>query len=935
MDTPQTTIGRDPELVSIRAFLDGAVGPPSALVIEGEVGIGKTWLWQEAVREAQQRGHRVLVCRPGENEVGLGFAGLIDLVGPWVEETSPALPEPQRRALDVALLRSTSQAPVGQGAVALAVVNLLRTLAGDAPTVVAIDDPQWLDVPTTQALGFALRRLGSAPVAVITTRRDAQPVDLLPARLPVTRIAVPPLSPGATYRLVHSRLGVTLPQPVLARVHEASGGNPFLSLELARAWTDHGTAGVDDLPVPEHLGALLRRRLEDLPGSTRRVLLLAAAMGTPGVPRLERACGHPVEPELALAELAGVVDSGDGTVRFTHPLMAATVYDAASPAQRRMVHRELADAGEEPEERARHLARACAAPDEAVAAALEDASARIALRGASDVAATYAQQALELTPADDHPACYRRATTAGVHALAAGDRTRSRTLFERAVVEAPAGPARAAAQRWLAELSTPLGQGIALCDQALDEAGEDWALASRVHRTRGAICYFLGDVPEAERHAGLGVALAERGGDDEALGMAVAELAHWTYCGGGGIRRDLFDRAITLDGSAAAASPRSHLAKVLMDDDGHDESRAMLTLLLDQTMATGDLDSASTHRFHLAELDLWAGEWGAAVEHARESLQLRQHLHQSEAPLYVEAMARACLGDVEDARTLAAAGLAEARRTEDVVFQMQNLHVLGFVDLSLGDHQSALGPLGEATDLMRPRWHREFGDCHMVPDEIEALVAAGDLARAEDLTSWTEEVARATRRAWTTATSARSRALVLAAGNDLDAANRSLDRALAAHERLPMPLELGRTLLARGVVQRRMRRRAAARTTFEQALALFEGRGATLWAGRARGEIARLGVRSAAQADLTPVEQQMAALVARGYTNREIAASLSLSTKTVEANLSRSYRKLGVRSRAELVARLSGASATAADTDGRGTSPITEGRSTPYRSTHG
>ncbi len=464
---------------------------------------------------------------------------------------------------------------------------------------------------------------------------------------------------------------------------------------------------------------------------------------------------------------------------------------------------------------------------------------------------------------------------------------------------------QAEALRWLAELSTPLGQGIALCDRALEDAGTDAAVASRIHRTRGAISYFLGDVPAAEHHARLGVELAERSGDDQALGMAIAELAHWTYCGGGGVRRDLLDRAVALDGSAGASSPRSHLAKVVMDNDGHDEARALLTLLLDQTMETGDLYSASTHEFHLAELDVWAGDWPGAIEHAEESLQLRQHLDQPGAPLYVGAMARACLGDVDEARSLAETGLVEARRAEDVVFCMQNLHVLGFVELSLGNYEAAQALLGEATDLMRSRWNREFGDCHVVPDQIEALVALGDLARAEDLSEWMDEVARATQRPWTTATGARSQALVQAARNDLDGADAALERALAAHERLPMPLELGRTLLTRGIVQRRMKRRAVARETLEQALVLFEGRGATLWAERARSEIARIGVRSAAQVDLTPVEQRIAALVAQGYTNGEIAASLSLSRKTVEANLSRSYRKMGVRSRAQLVARLS------------------------------
>jgi DNA-binding CsgD family transcriptional regulator len=907
MTSAQSMVGRDSELASIRAFLDTAGGQLTALLIEGEAGIGKSWLWRETVRAAEERGYRVLACQPTESEAGIAFASMIDLLGSWVDETSVDLPEPQQRALDAALIRSSSDAAVAQGAVALALLGVLRQLARATPTLIAIDDPQWLDAPTRQALGFALRRLDAEPIAVVVTRRREPVTDVLLERLPATRLAVPPMSLGATYQLVHARLGVALPRPALVRVHETSGGNPFFSLELARTWIDRGgVTDVGHLPVPERLGDLLHRRLEDLPEGTRRVLLLTAAMAAPTVQELQQACGHPVERDLARAEMAGVIDSSDGTVRFSHPLIAATVYDAATAAERRMVHRALAETVRDPEQRARHLALTSPEPDDALAAALDDASSRMARRGATDAAATFAQRALEFTPPGSRDASFRRATTAGVHAMAAGDRARARALFERAVADAPAGPGRAETLRSLAELSTPLGQGLALCDRALQDAGTDAAVASRIHRTRGAISYFLGDVPAAERHAGLGVELAERSGDDQALGMAIAELAHWTYCGGGGVRRDLFERAIALDGSAGASSPRSHLAKVLMDNDGHAEARSLLTLLLDETMEAGDLYSASTHQFHLAELDAWAGRWNAAIERAQESLQLRQHLDQPGAPLYVEAMARACLGDVDEARHLAEAGLAEARRADDVVFRMQNLHVLGFVELSLGNHETARARLGEATDLMRPRWNREFGDCHMVPDEIEALVALGDLARAEDLAEWMDDVARPTQRPWTVATGGRSRALIQAARNNLDEADATLERALAAHERLPMPLELGRTLLTRGVVQRRMRRRAVARQTLEHSLALFEGLGATLWAERARSEIARLGVRSEAQVDLTPVEQRMATLVAQGCTNREIAAALSLSRKTVEANLTRSYRKLGVRSRAELAAQMSG-----------------------------
>ncbi len=907
----QSTVGRDSELASIDAFLDRAGERLAALLVEGEVGIGKSTLWQETVRAAEDRAYRVLACRPTESEIGIGFAGLIDLLGSCADEALTDLPEPQRRALDAALRRSSSDAVVEPGAVAVALGGVLRSLACSRPLLVAIDDPQWLDVPTRKALGFALRRLEAEPIGVLLTRRTGLPDDAFTGQLPMTRLKVLPISLGATYQLVHARLGVTLARPTLVRIHETSGGNPFFSLELTRTWIERGgTGGAEHLLVPVRLGDLLRERLERLPGRTRRVLLLAAAMAAPSVQDLQGATGREVEEDIARAEKAGVLDSSTGIVRFTHPLMAAAVYDGATAAERRMVHRGLADILTDPEERARHLALAAPEPDEKLAAALDDAAWGAARRGATDVAANFAQRALELTPTGDRDRAFTRASSAGVQALAAGDRGRARALFERALADAPPGPARAEALRWLAELSFPLAHGLALCDRALLDAGADPSVSSRIHRTKGAIAYFLGDVHAAEHHAKLGVELAESCGDDQALGMAIAELAHWTYCGGGGVHRDLFERAIALDRSAAASSPRSHLAKVVMDDDGHDEARDLLLQLLDEAMEAGDLHAASTHRFHLAELDVWAGEWLGAIGHAEESLQLRQHSDQPGAPLYVEAMARACLGQADEAHRLAEAGLEDARRAEDVVFQMQNLHVLGFVDLSLGNYGAAHVFLGEATDLLRSRWNREFGDCHVVPDEIEALVALGDLLRAEDLAAWMEEVGRATQRAWTVATGARSRALIRAAKNDLDGADAALEQALVAHQRLPMPFELGRTLLTRGIVLRRMKRRAVARTVLEQALELFDRLGAALWAERARSEIARIGVRTAVQVDLTPVERRIAALVAQGHTNREIAAMLSLSIKTVEANLSRSYRKLGVHSRAELVARLADRRAT-------------------------
>jgi DNA-binding CsgD family transcriptional regulator len=778
-------------------------------------------------------------------------------------------------------------------------------LARRGPLAIAIDDSQWLDAPTRRALGFALRRLDAEPIVVIVARRMGLAHDGLVDFPGVVRLRVVPLSLGATYQLVHSRLGLALARPMLVRIHENSGGNPFFALELARAVIEKGgvIAAGGHVPVPHRLSDLLRERLERLPGKTREMLLVAAALGASTVEDLRSAVGSQADEHIELAEKAGILDSRDGTVRFTHPLLAATVYDRATGAERRRVHRDLAERLGEPEDRARHLALAASGPDEEVATALEEAAQTAARRGATDVAAQLAGRALDLTPAPHRAQSFRRAMNAGMQTVAAGDREHARSLFERAVVDAPARRDRAEAWLWLAELSHPWGHGLELCDRALADAGSDSSLCSRIHRTRGAIAYFLGDVPAAEHHARLGVEFAERSGDDKALGMAVAELGHWTFCGGGGVRRDLFERAIALDDSAGAPSPRGHQSKILMDSDSLDESRELLLGLLEEAMEYGDLHAASTHLIHLAELEVWAADWVAAVRHAEESLQLRQHTEHPSAPLYVKAMAQVYLGLVDEARREAEAGLAEAERAEDVVYRIQNLHVLGFMELSLGNHEAAHVHLGQATDLLRPRWNKEFGDGHVVPDEIEALTGLGDLVRAEDLTLWMEEVGRRTDRAWTLATGARSRALVRAARGDLAGADAALDQALHAHERLPMPFELGRTLLTRGIVRRRMKRWAAAREALEQSLGAFQRLGASLWAEKAQSEIARLGVRTQIQTKLTPIEERIAAIVAEGRTNREIADALFLSPKTVEANLSRVYRKLGIRSRAELAAK--------------------------------
>ena len=901
MTSPPEIVGRTAEQAAISTFLQEPIGGPAALLLEGEAGIGKTTIWQEAIRLATERAHRVLVCRPAEKEPRIAYSGIIDLLGRIADEATSGLPGPQRKALNVALLREAADQPIEAGAVAIALTGALHNLTGTGPLVLAIDDLQWLDGPSQRVLGFALRRKGTAPARLIATHRSGSEITEIFDPIATVRLRLVPLSLASTYQLVFSKLGVGLPRPVLVRIHETSGGNPFFALELARELIERGgNPKIGHLPVPQRLSDLLHQRLGRLGKKTRQMLLVAAALGTSSVHDLGAAAGFDVEEHLSLAERAGILDSGNGMVAFTHPLLAAAIYDSASSAERRSIHRDLADKVADPESHAAHLALSATEPDEFIADALDAGARSASTRGATDVSARLAERAVELTPVS--ASVTRRAMDAGTYAVAAGDRSRARSLFERALRDAASGPERAEALLCLARVSQPLSDGLALCDRALREAKTFPALASHIHRTRGAIAYFLGDVPTAERDARLAVELAEQAGDATTLGMALAEWAHWTFCGGGGVRRDLFERAIALEPSADAQSPRSHLAKIFMDDDALEDARGLLVELVGEAMDKGLVHSLATHHLHLGELEVWAGNWKVAVHHAEEALQLGEHIDRPSAPLYVKAMAQACCGDIEDANRLSTLGLEEAQRSEDVVYAMQNLHVLGFIQLSLGNHQLALDYLRRATELLRPRWNKEFGDCHVVPDEIEAALGCGEVDRAEELTMWVEEVSRRGR-AWTRATAGRSRALVQSARRDLAGAEAAIEEALLAHEALQMPFELARTHLVHGVILRRMKRRAAAREALGRARALCEELGAPLWTAKVEQEIARLGVRHVAQTRLTPVEERIAALVAEGRRNREIATSLSISPKTVEANLTRIYRKLSIGSRAELAAR--------------------------------
>ena len=306
----------------------------------------------------------MLSSRPSEPDRGLTYAGLGDLFDPIVDEVLPDLPPPRRRALEVALLRGEAMDdPVASRTVAVAVRDALELLSERRPTLVAVDDVQWLDPASSHALAFALRRLDTNAVTVLLAKRlsnEPRQTELEHALGGdrVQRVAVGPLSAGALHRFLRDRLGAPFPRQTLLRIHERSGGNPFFALEIARA-LPAAVEPLQPLPVPETLDELVRARLEALPARTRKALAIAAVVGTATESLLEQAGASADSLEPAIT--ARIIERDGPLVRFTHPLLSSVLYGGLGP-ERRRIHARIAEIADDPIVRARHLALAPTRP---------------------------------------------------------------------------------------------------------------------------------------------------------------------------------------------------------------------------------------------------------------------------------------------------------------------------------------------------------------------------------------------------------------------------------------------------------------------------------------------------------------------------------------------------------------------------------------------
>lgn len=904
------------DLHAVAEFLDAAERYPSALVIEGEAGIGKTTMWLDALTRAQQRGFRVLSARAGQAESGLAYAALADLLAGVLPHELDGLPYLQRVALDRVLLQEDGTGPAtDQRVAAAAFLTVVDRLSANAPVIIAVDDVQWLDASSRTVVAFAARRLKGCIGVLVSERTVADAGNGAPwlelTRLEgVQRVRVSPLNLGGLRMMIASRLGRALPRPAIVRISELSGGNPFYALELARAMD--GTSPTFSATLPDSLSELVHSRLDQLGGDTLTVLLATACLGQTTVDTLAQITAESAEHVVDLLEVPesnGIVQIEGNRVRFTHPLLARGVYSVVGPARRRHMHRTLGDFVDQPELRARHLALAASSADQTTLDALDAAATTVRARGAPAAAAELLDLAINL--GGDTPG---RRIQCAEHHFRAGESKQAEELLTPIVDHLPAGTARVAALNLIAGIriyDDSLSEAVELLDRALtDDEGDPvldvWSLllSSFALLYLGRLDDSVGRVDEALKRAR---ALAI----PELISQVLAMLVLAKCMRGDGVDEPSLQRALELEDLEADLPIHYRASAVRMFTDAWtgelDQSQRLAIDLRQLCLERGAENEVLAVAVHRTLVEVWRGDFAAAGVAADEAMDHADHIgtqHLRGVALTSRAAVAAFVGRAADARRDAGLALQIATDCGTPALSIRATTLLGFVDVSMGRYAEAMAVLQPLVDMIDLLPGVEIRNKDYVPDAIEAMIGVGQIDAAEPLIARLEADGHRLDRAWLLATGARCRGMWWAAKGEHDEALKAVTTAMAEHDRLPMPFERARTQLLLGQLQRRQRMKQAAVETLTAALREFERMGAALWAERARVELDQTTAGAAQDSTLTATEQKIAELAMTGVMNRDIAATLVISVKTVEWNLTQIYRKLAIRSRAQLAQKL-------------------------------
>ena len=899
-------IDRLAERARLSQLIDAASGGHSAvLVVSGPPGVGKTALLDHAVAAAA--GLSVARVAGVEPEMELAFAALQQLLSPMLD-LAGRLPGPQRDALEVALGLRAGPAP-DRFLVGLAALNLMSGAAEEQPMLCVVDDAQWLDRASAQALGFVARRLLAEPIALLFGTADEPGEDL--AGLP--ELAVGGLSAGDARTLLDSVVRGPVDARVLDRVVAETHGNPLALLELPRALSlaaFTGGFGEGALPaLPGRIEKGFQQRFDALPADTQQLVLVAAADPTGNPVLLWRAAGLlGIEAGAqAAAEEAGLMVIGERVV-FRHPLVRSAVYRAAPLEARRIANGVLADATDplaDPERHAWHRAQAAQGPDDAIAAELDCLAGCARARGGWAAAGAFLQRSAELTldasqraertlaaadaryeagaldvaeglvqaarawPLDD----LQRARLDRLHArivFASSRGSDAPSLFLKAARDLEPIDLRLARETYLEALTAALYAGN------LATGGDLLEVAEAVRA--------LPPVPQPPRAPDLlldGMALLVTEG--WAAGMPVLKQAISAFCSSDASEEE------TIRWWQA-----SHACALAWDWVSVDVLSARQIKL---ARAAGALTEVSAGLSARAYLQLFKGEFSEAGSLAAEAQSVREATNSIMVPYPTVAFA-AFQGREAETAALVEAGRKDAERRGEgkalTFFQWATAVLYN----SLGRYDDALAAAQQASDAPLVQFYVSWSLVELVEAAARSSsrpeCATGALMRLSDLTSTCGTD-------WALGIEARSRAL-LSRGI---AAERLYRQAIERLRRTPLKLELARAQLLYGEWLRRERRRRDAREQLRAAYECFDSIGATAFADRARGELGATGERapkrtSAARETLTSQEALIARRAGGGASNRQIAEELFISPATVAYHLRKVFTKLGVNSRREL-----------------------------------
>jgi DNA-binding CsgD family transcriptional regulator len=911
-------VGRVRERRLLEGLLKSVDGGGTATFVAGEAGVGKTALLAHVADVASKRaGMRVLRAHGKESEAVLAFAALADLLLP-LREKFAELPHTQCQALEVCLALSSGPA-AGPLAACAGALGVLASAADDKPLALLVDDFQWIDPESQRILLFVARRLATEPIVMILVVREEPGAEAPAHDLPTLRIGG--LSVAECAELA-KQAGVVISPPILHCLVEQSGGNPLAVMENLQAGpTGLGASEPERLALGDSLERAWGRVFEELPEDTQRALFVVAIDSVSGgrntasaLDSLRLSLGS-----LAAAERRGLVQTMDGQIQLRHPLMRSVVISRTPLWSRVTGCRALAEVADA-DLRAWYLAAAATGTDDAAAEALVVTAADARQRSGYGAAARTWRRAAELTADQDMRA--ERLLRAAADAHLAGDSGMAVVWCEEALEQRHDPVFAAEAELVLGRARTWHGEPLQSFDGLVRAAADirtidpGRAVALLAEATLPAS---LSGRVDVMRHVAQQV---EELWDDAHIAEGDASLTTLAMVAEAFVLAGELDRAAIYRDRAQALLPSADLvteqqgiAFLAQGDiwtERYELGRLRIGAVVDGGRRMGAPAILSLALGLSSELGWWTGQWAPAIADATESLQWAEELNQAGLIGYSLALLsriEAARGDREGCETHVERARRDIEPRGVGCLAVYSPAALGLCALSCGELAVAIEHLECA---WAAREAEGLGNPDVVPfagDLAEALARAGDVQRAEQVLDWLQERADTTGLAYPEAAAARARGILAC---DVAEAEAWFATAHAAYQRRPMPFEQARTLLSEGEALRRARCPAAARRPLRQALALFGGLGALPWLTRTMSELAATGIRAGATNGtspsaldkLSPQELQVARAVGRGLSNVDTAAALFVSRKTVEAHLTRVYRKLGVRSRTELACML-------------------------------